>query len=386
MGRPPTPDCAADRAAESTATVGLAEACGDAREITPKLAAIPTVPRTPVRRRLLTTLEAGLQWSGAGALYVWARRVQGATILMYHTVAEAANAAWIDPCNHVPPELFERQMRLLARRRRVISMTALIEALQAGRPLAAGTVVLTFDDGYLDNLTVAAPILQRYGLPATLYLATGYVTRAAPQWIDQLYAMMRARTRPPLSLYDGPADGFDLRDPRRCADAYRAAAGRLLVAGANERERLLADIKDQLRPATHPPRLTMSWDEVRELRRRCPEFEVGVHTREHLDLATHGPETARRELEASIDDVQRELGERPVHFSFPYSRSTAETRRLVAEVGLRSAVATGAGGLVRAGADSFALPRVEPPAPAALLRFVTSGAWPDLPRALIGRA
>ena len=103
-------------------------------------------------------------------------------------------------------------------------------------------------------------------------------------------------------------------------------------------------------------------------------------------MATHGPETARRELEASIDDVQRELGERPVHFSFPYSRSTPETRRVVAEAGLRSAVASGAGGLVRAGADSFALPRVEPPATGALLRFVTSGAWPELPRTLVGRA
>lgn len=339
-----------------------------------------------MRRRLLAALEAGLQRSGAGAFYVWARRVQGATILMYHSVAEAAKAAWIDSGNHVPPELFEQQMRLLARRRRVISMTTLIEALEVGRPLAAGTVVLTFDDGYLDNLTVAAPILQRYGLPATLYLATGYVTRAAPQWIDQLYAIVRARTRQRLSLGDDPAGGFDLRAPRRCADAFRAAAGRLLVAGANERERLLADMKDQLRPVEHPPRLTMGWDDVRELRRRYAEFEVGVHTREHLDLATHGPETARRELKASIDDVQRELGERPVHFSFPYSRSTAETRRLVAEVGLRSAVASGAGGLVRAGADSFALPRVEPPAPVSLLRFVTSGAWPDLPRVLIGRA
>ena len=51
---------------------------------------------------------------------------------------------------------------------------------------------ITFDDGYRDNLTVAAPILEKYRLPATLFLATGYVERGETQWSDTLHWLLAA--------------------------------------------------------------------------------------------------------------------------------------------------------------------------------------------------
>jgi peptidoglycan/xylan/chitin deacetylase (PgdA/CDA1 family) len=149
-----------------------------------------------LRRRIAHALQKAMHWSGAAAAYASMRAVSGATILLYHSVPGARVAEWIDPANSMPPDLFEAQMRYLSRRRRVISMDELVEAIAAHRKLVLGTVVITFDDGYRDNLEVAAPILERYRLPATLYLATGAISEGR-LWIDELYAMFCRRTRYP---------------------------------------------------------------------------------------------------------------------------------------------------------------------------------------------
>lgn len=371
---------------DSFAEVLAGTKAADVRRECVRLDEMPVLPRRSLKRRVRVGVAAGLERAGVAGLFRRATGTAGATILMYHSVAEADAAAWIDPRNHVTPARFAAQMRRLARTRRVIPLAALVEALRRGTPTADEAVVLTFDDGYLDNLTIAAPILAEHNLPATLYLPTAYITRGAPQWIDALYGTLRARTRDELRLagassrstpalarstmdavkvqvraagQDGAPEArtYDLRDVQQRVAAYFAAAAELLPATAAARAERLDDIREQLAPAAEPPRLTMTWDDVRTLRRQYSNFTIGVHTCEHLDLSTMPPETARAELEASRADVERELGERPVDFSFPYSRSTAQTRRLVAELGFRSAMAFGDARRVVRGTDVFGMSR-----------------------------
>jgi peptidoglycan/xylan/chitin deacetylase (PgdA/CDA1 family) len=332
----------------------------------------------PVTRRLSEAVQSILGWTGMGRIYTRLRGLRGAIILMYHSVAEAESAAWIDPRDHLPPEVFEGHIRFLAACRRVISLSELTDACERGKDFPAGTVVITFDDGYLDNLNVAAPLLGRYGLPSTLFLPTGYVSRGEPQWVDRLYSAFRARTRHELSLPSSDAQRFDLRDGGQQHRAYRSAAGQLLSASPGVRRELLEDIERQLSPGIKAPRLTLNWDEVRELHRRFPSVEIGVHTREHVDLSAVGIEEARREILDAITDMRNELQHQPLHFSFPYSRSTPQVCRLVRDLGLRSAATDEAGLLIGRGSDPFDLKRIEAPASAGRFRLLTSGANPRL--------
>lgn len=342
-----------------------------------------SVPRPPLRRRVSRGLERLLYWSGAGSVYLKVARVRGALILMYHSVCSEADAGrWIDPANCVAAARFEAQMAFLARHRQVLAMGELVDQLEQGRTPPAGTVVITFDDGYRDTLQAAAPVLTRHGLPATVYLATGYVERGESQWIDQLWASFAGRTRQTLQLPEPDARSWDLASAARAGEAYRAVAGRLLVASWAERRALLSEIRAQLSPQGDPPRLTLSWDEVRTLAREHPGFEVGVHTRDHLDLVQHGPETAQREIDACVADVESALGRAPEHFSFPYGRANVELSRRVAKAGLRSAVVTEPAALIHGSSERFALARVEAPLDPTRFRFWTSGAGPDLPHAL----
>lgn len=326
---------------------------------------------------------AALYWSGVAGLFQSVARPTGAIIIMYHSVARADIAAFIDPPNHLTPSRFDQQMAFLRKHRNVVSLSDLTAQLESGETPAAGTVCITFDDGYLDNLTVAAPILARHGLPATLYAPTGYIERAEPQWADVLHWAFHHRTRGALRL-DNLGVNANLCERSQCGTVRTALHLRLLEAPHAERRALLAEIEQQLQPAGTMPRLTMNWDELRELERRYPLFDIGGHSRDHIDLRTHGIDTARAEIIGCADDLRRELGRRVQHFSFPYGRWNEAARALVPTAGWRSAVGSNLGYRIGPGSHRYAMPRIETPESMTALRFMTSGAFPGV-YALLGK-
>ena len=340
-------------------------------------------PALPVRRRLLRSAQAGLYHCGLADWY--GKRAKQATpcILMYHSVPTERVAPWIVPRNRMTPERFESQMQFLARHRTVVSLNTLLEQQKAGVPLSPGTVALTFDDGYRDNLEVVAPILAKHGLPATMYLTTGYVTRGENHWADVLYAALRRRRSDRLEL-----DGMPVLNLARAADrtlAYRTLAKPLLEGCCTLRRQVLDGLRTQLGLEDDAPRLTLVWDEVRQLSERYPDIALGVHTANHLDLSSTCMEEAIKDLHEASKVYEAELGVRPVHFSFPYSRPSAEVRETLIKLGYRSAMTTG-GRAVSHSADPFDLDRVEAPHSPGLLGYYTSGAHPTLSTMLFRRA
>jgi len=352
-----------------------------------RLRDVETTSRPPLRRRALRSLERALGVCGAAGAYVRLARVRGAVVLMYHSVPDGEAARWIDPRNAVAPDVFRAQMRFLAAHRRVVSMTRLADLLDAGEAPEPGTVVLTFDDGYLDNLEVVAPVLAELGLPATLFLPTAYVAGGEIQWVDRLYAAFRARSRSRLARADGAAsETWNLDASPDARAAYASLCATLIDASREERRRILDSVDEQLAPSASPPRLTLDWSEVRRIVARFPGFEIGGHSVGHVNLARLDAESCRREILGCAKDIERETGRRPDHFSFPYGRATREACRIAAECGFRAAVADGEDVLIRSGHDLHALPRIEAPASPASFRFRTSGAYPGLLRTLVGRA
>jgi peptidoglycan/xylan/chitin deacetylase (PgdA/CDA1 family) len=115
---------------------------------------------------------------------------------------------------------------------------------------------------------------------------------------------------------------------------------------------------------------------VRQLERRYPFIEIGGHTRDHIDLTTHRGEPARAQIAACAEDLRRELGAQPRHFSYPYERWCAESRRAVIDAGWLSAVGAGTRPRIDADSDRYAMPRVAAPRTMTQLRFKTSGAYP----------
>jgi peptidoglycan/xylan/chitin deacetylase (PgdA/CDA1 family) len=317
-------------------------------------------------------------WSGGGRLFELLARPTGAIVLMYHSVAAGDLAAFVDPPNRIEPDLFERQMAFLATYRRVVPLSQVVAEIEAGGSPSAGTVCITFDDGYLDNLTTAAPILEKYRLPATLFLATGYVERGEAQWSDELHRLMQRRTSDKLHIMEEGGHDLDLATEGDFALARKMLHRHLLESDYSRRTTLLRDVERQLAPQGTAPRLTMTWDDARLLRRKYSFMDFGGHTRDHIDLSMCRGSLARAEVSGCADDLRRELDVEPRHFSFPYGRWCAETREMVSSSGWRSAVGDGDNKRLGPASDRFCIPRVNSPRTMTELRFKTSAAYPDV--------
>jgi len=318
--------------------------------------------------------------------YVRALRVRGTVVLMYHSVSPVEREGLQDASMTVSAASFEEQMSFLSRRRKVISLDTLVRQLEKGRCADPGTVVVTFDDGYLDNYEVAAPILQRYALPATLFIATGHIERAENMWIDDLCCNFKRRTQQRLAIADA---SFDLSVPGERDCAYHFAAGVLLQASIPARNELMGAIEAQLSPDCPPMRLMMNWDEVRELRKRFPNITIGSHTRNHLDLSTAPSDAVVTELSRAHEDIRSELGIDVDQFAFPYGRDSAAARAWLRSNGYRAAMLTGPVRLVRGNSDPIHLKRLEvtPECTSGCFAYHTSGAHPSLSEAVfLGRA
>jgi polysaccharide pyruvyl transferase WcaK-like protein/peptidoglycan/xylan/chitin deacetylase (PgdA/CDA1 family) len=170
-------------------------------------------------------------------------------------------------------------------------------------------LLITFDDGYRDNLDHALPLLVRHGVPACVFAATGAMD-GEPFWWE---ALARAE-RDPARL---AALGEEWRhmDP-----AERARRVEALELGQVERDEVA--------------RLACGWDDLRRMR-ATGLVAVGAHTRRHASLGRLDPATIEDEVRRSVEDVERGIGARPRLFAFPHG--AAEDRSPAALAALRRA-------------------------------------------------
>lgn len=118
-------------------------------------------------------------WICKFILWIWTVFQRRETaILMYHSVSLDSDTR-ILTYNKVNPDNFEKQMRYIAEKKRVISLASFLDYVEKKDKRLKNSVVITFDDGYLDNCRLVLPILKKYGLHATFFICTGLIDRAS---------------------------------------------------------------------------------------------------------------------------------------------------------------------------------------------------------------
>jgi peptidoglycan/xylan/chitin deacetylase (PgdA/CDA1 family) len=286
------------------------------------------------------------------------RTVQhAAAILAYHRIAE------LNPDSHAlctPPEVFREHMAYIRRECCPMSLDELVGAAASGR-IPERAVAVTIDDGYLDALTAASPILDDLGVPATFFVNTDRLEEEHERWWDILERVFSCETVP--AALQLQVDGQVFRLPTATA-LERAAA----LKGLNEtawamdtcaRAALARDVLSWS-GANAFPRSThrvLTGGEIRTLANR-PGHSIGAHTVNHLALTTQPVDTKRKEIFENKATLERVL-ERPVHlFSYPYGDFDSDMLAIVSEAGFRAAVTVQAG-LASAGTNRLLFPRYE---------------------------
>ena len=231
-------------------------------------------------------------------------------ILSYHRVNDA-----LDPFfPSLPSAVFERHMRFLRQTHTILTVEELV-ARARERRVPRNAVAITFDDGYRDNLTDAAPILRRHGLPATFFLATGAIGTGEVLWFDRLAAAIRDTTQATLRTPWGQVlelDGLEAR-----LRALESSLSRLKQYPEDEFRDALERIAEALAPMDGPSLkdLMLSWDDVRTL--AAQGFSIGAHTVSHPILSRMTSERAWREIAESRAMVDSQCGGAPRAFAYP---------------------------------------------------------------------
>lgn len=258
------------------------------------------------------------------------------SILIFHRVL-----AEPDPLFPDEPDAtrFEQILKWVTAWFNVLPLDEAARRLREGS-LPARAAAITFDDGYADNYTQALPILQRHGVSATFFVASGFLD-GGRMWNDTVIEALR-NTR--LSVLDTGLDGLrelSLGD----IDAKRHAMHRLLAAVKHmqpaERLETVEGIASHC-AVTLPDDLMMSSAQLRAL--RAAGMIIGAHTVSHPILAVTSLEQARQEIESGKAHLEQLLGEPVRLFAYPNGKPGSDYRpvhvNMVRELGFEAAVST----------------------------------------------
>jgi peptidoglycan/xylan/chitin deacetylase (PgdA/CDA1 family) len=281
------------------------------------------------------------------------------SILLFHRVH-----ARPDPLFEGEPDAarFDAICRWLARWFRVLPLDEAVTRL-AERRLPARAACITFDDGYADNHEQALPVLQRHGLVATFFVATGYLD-GGRMFNDTVVESVRRAPGATLRT-EGLAEGLPTELPIGDDASRRAAIVRLIDAfkyhDVPERNRLAEALRLRAGNPELPRDLMMHTEQVRALHRAG--MQIGAHTVTHPILARLSDDAVRRELDDSRRALAAATGAPVTLFAYPNGRPGDDydlrTVELVRAAGFAAAVST-AWGCSNAGTDRFQLPRFTP--------------------------
>ncbi|MCI0363820.1 MAG: polysaccharide deacetylase family protein [Phycisphaerales bacterium] len=302
-------------------------------------------------------------------------------VLLYHSVSNVRP----DPFGiRVSPRNFSEQMAVLAAHARPVPFTEIDRAIRDDH-LPEGAVAVTFDDGYADNLLNAKPVLERYGIPATVFISTGYIGSDRDYWWDELDRLVLSAGRLPRQLrleIDQCTYEWDLESSARYNRIavwgqrqwkvwhrmaptgrhviYSALWQLLRVATLEDRENALEQLRDWA-GTNRTGRSTHRSLTVEELKSLADGdlIEIGGHTVNHPSLGAIDESAQRSELCESKRWLEGTLDREVTSFSYPYgSRDdySAQTVELTKASGYRRAC-TNVAGVIKQDVDQYQYPR-----------------------------
>jgi peptidoglycan/xylan/chitin deacetylase (PgdA/CDA1 family) len=281
-------------------------------------------------------------------------------VLMYHRIA---NLPSDERHLTVDPAHFRAQMAHLRRHYNPLPLEDMARATQAGM-IPERAVAITFDDGYLDALTTASPILREFDIPATFFLNTMDLERENEFWGDTLERIfLEAPAVPKVLELELPGKRLTIPSGTRAERyaAWRTVNQAFYPLPAESRVGLLQLVIEwsglDVRPRETHRRMVR--DEVLALAAR-PGHDIGAHTTRHLWLTEHSAKIQRHEMAQNKIDLEWLLRRPVLTFAYPYGAHDVSTVETARAIPFRCAV-TVEPGLIHSRVDLLKMPRLEAP-------------------------
>lgn len=298
-----------------------------------------------------------MQHAGMFRLFNSFRKNAGMFVLMYHRILPSVHEEkiFVQPGMYVSSEVFRRQIAFLKTRYHVLSLIELVQRLGAGKSVA-GCCAITFDDGWRDNYAHAYPVLKEFNVPATIFLATGFIGTNRLFWPEEVGLYLQR-----LEVF-----GRDYKHPilkslphyrsENRVEQFNHVVMLLKDVAPQQREEFLADLRTQSPGDTPSEAMLMRWQEVKEML-DGGLVDFGAHSHNHVILDQVPFGQAEKEVMQSRQELERQLGIKPQLFAYPNGNFTGDLKGLVRKHGFMGAVTTRKGWVGKT-CNLFEIPRI----------------------------
>lgn len=290
-----------------------------------------------------------------------------AAILFYHRFRGPGEGV-TDLLPRLDCREFDRQMAYLKKTYEIVSLDDAVPLLRNGQGFRRPSIILTIDDGYRDNYTLAYPIIRKHDLPVTIYLTAGFIGGDTGLWLDDIEYALQSTDRENLSLEKVLGQSrIDISTHEGKKAAEKKIYAVLSKKGEQERKDALLELYTALDvpepSASGRDRIMMNWEEVKEMAENSVNF--GAHTVSHPFLPAMPLDEAKREIQDSKRLIEEKTGRTVRHFAIPNGKDddfSPELKEICAEIGFDTVVTTEPG-VVGGSSNPYALARIIPPPP-----------------------
>lgn len=278
------------------------------------------------------------------------------SILMYHRVLPTSSLLFPE---EIDADRFESQMRYLANNFSVMPLLEAVRRLRNGS-LPPRSVSITFDDGYADNLTIALPIMEKYGLTATVFVATAYIDGGC-MFNDAIAEVVTRTTCRVLNLQELGLECYNTDSNEHRRESIKEIRKKARFYPPEEREKLVRLISRIAQVSSLPSDLMLTKAQVVELSRRG--IEIGGHTVSHPVLTSIDDNRAQAEITIGKQELENWIDKPLRCFAYPNGVPgrdfTDRHAAIVQELGFDLAVTT-ANGIANKLSNPYQLPRFVP--------------------------
>lgn len=264
-------------------------------------------------------------------------------ILMYHRIIPDNT---YDPFNLgmcVTEKIFDEQLIYIKRHYNIVRLDEVITDKKYNKDLEVNTLSITFDDGYVDNLQMALPLLKKHNIPATVFVATGGLEDNAAFWWDRLIHAFKHTNKKTLDL-----KLININSTKRLSLnklQIRKSIMYLQELLWNQTiptiHNIITEIETVLEVENKNESLRLTRDEIKRL--HDSGVEIGAHTVSHPNLTLVSKNEIVNELKTCKSELESIIGAPVKGFAFPGGRGNDVVRKLIEEAGYDYAVSTDKG-------------------------------------------
>jgi len=276
------------------------------------------------------------------------------SILYYHHVFATKNPYHLDDLD---AQEFDQQIEFLSKHFNLLSLEQAIQLL-IEKKLPPKSLVITFDDGYLDNYTTAAPILEKHKCPATFFVATQGVEKGY-LWNDAIEQSLKNTKVKTISKgIIGKAISITTNNEK--ISAFHQLVSSLKFISNEKRSDKIQQLSQELEVSEYSQTM-MNEEQILDLNKRG--FTIGAHTHSHTILSTETNKNSQTELLANKQSLEQIIDEPVTFLAFPnglYGRDYKQQHcDLAQELGFTAAFSTNDGGAVNS-TNVYQIPRFMP--------------------------